>query len=339
MPLFRRVKTVAGSPDNAAVPFDPACGDPDAVRLCAAMSARDWPAARAILDGRDHEHLSFLVDVAAEVPDGQHWLPDVVRSDLRDTLALLMYAARAVCWAWEAHSATEAKNVSRDRFAVFQQRLRLAEDCLQDVVRREPDNATGWYQMLPVARGLDLGQDEARRRFDQVVQYQPGHVWAHRQMLQQLCRKSGGSHSLMHGFAREATLTAAPGSPLGCLVADAYLEEWRDSNPARVSLLMTTVARERIREAADKSVRHPAYRQRPGWPRIHNSFAMAFSLSAEVVLAAEQFRVIGDRATHYPWCYLDRNPRLAFAQRRHKALAAGGGRVSAINKARHLGLL
>jgi hypothetical protein len=293
-------------------------GDPDAVQLRDAMAARDWAAARAILDGRDHDDLSFLLDVAADVPDSEQWLPEVVRADLRDTVALLAYGIRAIAWAWHARTGLRAKYVSQDQFAVFHERLRLAEDCLQDVVRRDPGNATAWYGLMKVARGLQLDPNEKRRRFDQAVTHHPGHLRAHRARLQQVCRKWGGSLEELHTFARDASENAPPGSPLGSLVAEAYFEEWLEKNGD--GGVFAHSAMKAIRQAADRSVNHPDYRKRPGWPGIHNDFAIVFALGGDHRRAAEQFHIIGHLATDYPWGVLRGKAAEDYTQYRTRTL-------------------
>lgn len=128
MPLFgRRASTLSAVQTAPAAIIDPATGDPDAVRPRDATAAWDRAAARATLDGRDHDDLSFLLDVAADVPDSEQWLPEVVHADLRDTVALLAYGIRAIAWAWHARTGLRAMHVSQDQFAVFHERLRLAE--------------------------------------------------------------------------------------------------------------------------------------------------------------------------------------------------------------------
>jgi hypothetical protein len=314
--------TAPGSDPPPALPIDPACGDPDSARLRDALAAADWPTARHLLDGRDPDHLAFMLDMSSSVPGPEQWLPDVIRADLRDTLTPLMYGARVVDWAWDARTGARAKNVGRDQFAVFHERLRLAEDCLQDVVRREPDNTAGWYQLLLVARGLELGEDEAKHRFDQIIARHPTHLRAHLQMLQQLCRKWGGSHEKMHAFAREAAAAAPAGSPLGLLIVYAHIEEWLDLGSEGRGYFKSPEVIASIHAAADRSVRHPDYRPQPGWPTVHNPFAMAFCLAGEHAAAAQQFRVIGDHVTRMPWTYLKGKPGATFLARRTTAYAA-----------------
>lgn len=94
------------------------------------------------------------------------------------------------------------------------------------------------------------------------------------------------------------------------------VEQWVDEWVAAV--------RADLRAAADRSVRHPDYPRRPGWPLSHNAFAMAFSLAKDWTAAAEQFDAIGGLMTEWPWEYLNFAKR-RFRKFRRQALAAGAG--------------
>ncbi len=324
MPIFSRKPKSQRAPKT--VPIDPTFGDPDLTRLQQAMTAADWPAARAMFsNARDPDDLASFIDVAANVPGSEQWLPEVVRAEIQDTLPLLVYGARGIRWAWDARTGKRAKYVSREQFRLFFERLRIAEDSLQGVVRHEPDNITARYQLITLALGLQLGIDEAMRRFGEVVSRYPGHIGAHRVMLQQLCRKWGGSHEAMHSFARDAMLNAPPGSPLGELVAIAHFEHWvdlADERPVSRYLRSKEVLAS-LHEAANRSVRHLDYRPRRDWPQVHNVFALVFSLAGDRGAAAEQFRVIGDLATEFPWANLG-DPGREFCKRRNEAYAGPG---------------
>lgn len=318
MPIFGKRQKAS----TATVPIDPDFGDPELARLRQVMAAEDWPAALSIFAGAaGSDDLAAFVDIASSAPGCEAWLPDVIRADLKATMPLLVYGARAIGWAWDARTGAPAKDVSRDQFALFFERLRIAEDSLQGVVRREPHNTTAWYELVIVAQGLELGIGEARRRFDEVVARHPEHVRAHQQMLQQLCRKWGGSHEAMHAFAHDAMVGAPEGSPLGHLVAVAHLEHWLSLSMGKASrYLQSRKVVASLHEAADRSVRHPDYRRQRDWPWFHNVFAMAFALVGDRRCAAEQFDVIGDLATQWPWEYLDgRDPGRKFYALRDKA--------------------
>jgi tetratricopeptide (TPR) repeat protein len=322
VPLIRNWKS-SRQPVPATLQVDPAFGDPDAALLRDAMERADWDTVQRIITAAaDPDDEAFLVDVAAAVEGCEQWLPDVVRDNLDSTLPLLVYGARAVAWAWEARSRAAAGYVSEEQFALFLERLRLADDCLQSVVRRDPGRAAAWQQLITVARGQQLDLDEATRRFERAVTHHPGQVRAHQQLLQNLCRKWSGSHEKMHRFARESMLNAPPGSPLGHLVALAHLEQWLDQGGDTGYIMSLGVCRS-LHEAADKSIRHPAYQKKPGWPYVHNVFAMAFDLAGERAAAAEQFELIGDLVTQFPWAYRYTDPGLGYSQRRAAVLSAG----------------
>lgn len=327
MPLFRRAKTPPTPPAPAAstpeLPIDPAYGDPDATRLRAAMAAGDWPAARQILTAdHDHDDFAFLIDTASRVPGSEQWLPDAVRGDLDDLLPSLLYGARAITWAWEARTGARAKYVNADQFAVFFDRLRLAEDCLQDVVRRDPDNTAAWTELITVARGLQLGQDEARRRFDQVIRVHPTHARAHRQLLQQLCKKWSGSHEAMFSFARQAHAAAPPGNKLGILIPEAHIEAWIDTHDSDYYKSASVLTE--IQQAARRTVLHPDYHPGKGWPIAHNTFAMTLALANDHRTAAQLFQTLGDHVTEMPWAFHRLGSPRAYIIARTKALAVAG---------------
>jgi hypothetical protein len=318
--LFRR----PGSDRPKTVPIDPAGGDPVAAGLIAALEAADWPTARSVLTSVDPEFLSLYTGYAMDVQGAEQWLPDIVRRDLDDPLPLLVYGARAIGWAWDARTSARAKNVSREQFEVFWERLRIAEDCLQGVVRRSPDNTAAWYHLLITARGLELGIDEARSRFDRAVARYPYHTGLHNVFLQQLLPKWGGSWELAHGFADRAVANGPPGTSLGSLIAAVHIEHWLDLPAGEDDKYIGSgPVRESLRAAADRSIRHPGYRPRPGWPGAHNTFAAAFCLSGDLPAAAEQFRLLGDLATEFPWCYLRGGAGAAYCTWRKVAVRAG----------------
>jgi hypothetical protein len=303
---------------------DPAFGDPDGARLRQAMQAADWPTVRAILSAAtDPDDHAFFVDLASRVQGCEAWLPDVVRDELDSTLPLLLYGARMINWGWDARTGARARYVSREQFVLFYERLRVAEDSLRSVVRREPTNTTAWYQFITSARGLELGLEESRLRLEQVLARHPGHLRAHQMFLQNVCRKWAGSHEEMHAFARRSLLNAPAGSALGHLVAAAHIEHWLDIGGASAKRYMCSAeVRASLRDAADRSVRHGAYRDQRGWPYVRNVFALAFCLAGDQDAAAEQFHYIGRLVTELPWGYIDADPVAAFRRRRAVALAS-----------------
>jgi hypothetical protein len=315
MPLFGRK---AKAPHS----YDPTYGDADAAALLAALAAEDWPAAKALLTDRTHHDLGFLVRVGGKAPAIERWLPAVLRTNPADRTAQLLYGSRMVAWAWEARSDAMPQYVSRDQFEVFFQRLRVAEECLQDLVRHEPGNATAWAESVTVARGLQLLNDESWRRFTAAVEIDPTNDNAHWQMLQTLCRKWFGSHEQMFTFAEDSAKAAPEGTLPGALPVEAHIEQWLDLGEDSPGYFDRPEVKAALHAAADRSVNHPRYRAGKGWPRVHNAFAMTFGVAREFEAAAKQFRIIGEQATDRPWHFLAGEPYERFLDYRKRAYKA-----------------
>ena len=180
----------------------------------------------------------------------------------------------------------------------------------------------GWHRH----RGLRLGRSEARRRYDRLAAIDPHHLPGQWQFLQQLCPKSGGEWPHAHTFARETAAAAPPGSFDPVLVAEAHLEHWLEehgrSAAAGRRYLSAGPVRDELNEAADRSVRHPAFRRTHGWVRVTSTFAMAFALLDDRPAAAALFTALGDLGSDRPWDYLgDPGPTIV----KYRKRAGGGG--------------
>ncbi|MDG4793852.1 DUF4034 domain-containing protein [Micromonospora sp. WMMD1082] len=306
--------------------MDPAQGDPTARALREAAQRRDWGTIRDLLvpvtDPDDH---AFYVESIAGVSGVQDWIGEWVDAEPRSTLPLLVRGAHAVFWAWEARTAARAENVGQEQFKEFWRRLRFAENSLDEVADRDLDDTTARTFLVTSARGRQVDAAEAARRFEDVVARHPHHRIAHEQMLQYRCRKWFGSHDQMFEFARRATATAPAGSPLPNLIVVAHLERWLDLPVGEDDeYLDDDAVRAELNAAADRSVRHPDYVRRPGWPSLHNTFAMGFARSGDLRSAAGQFEVIGDQVTDWPWQYINSNPVIPFLAWRDDAVTAVG---------------
>lgn len=274
-----------------------------------------WPAIRAHLAAaRDGEDLTFLAEGVQSVSGAERWTEEAVAADPGDALALLVSGARHVGWAWHTRGRAAAAAVPESQWQLFHARLETAQERLFAAAERDPALAAPWYFLQIAARGLQSGQDVAQRRFEATCRRSPGHAAAHRQQLEQLSEKWGGSHERMHAFARAAMLDAPEGSRLGELVAFAHLEEWRSRGADPESpWLGGPAVLGALQEAAGHSVLHPAFARRTDWPLAANAFAMAFALAGDHRSARAAFRVLGDRPTEVPWIYLDaRSPLVPF---------------------------
>ncbi|MBY8883119.1 hypothetical protein, partial [Actinacidiphila acidipaludis] len=317
--LFRR---------RPSVGIDPSFGDERlaALRAAAREGARRWPEIRTALSGaQDPEDLTFLVEGLRSVAGLERWIGEVIAAEPDEPLPLLVSGARHVGWAWHARSGLAARYVSDEQWALFRGRLETAQEQLLAAAESAPDLAAPWYFLQITARGLRAGANRAgadveEQRFTAACRHAPGHLAAHRERLLQLTPAWGGSREEMHGFARRSMLAAPAGSPLGELVAAAFLEEWLDRGGDPESVYMRSgQVLGALHEAADRSVRQQSFVRERDWPLTFNTFAMAFALAGDEVAARPLFRAIGDRATEMPWRYLDdRSPLVPFLEWRSR---------------------
>ncbi|KOG43135.1 hypothetical protein AQJ84_31200 [Streptomyces resistomycificus] len=295
---------------------------PELVPLRSAARQGHWPAVQAYFTSLDStEKVSYAVGLLAETADVERMLEKAVADRPADPLPRTLLADRYVRIGWGIRSDLRAKHVSQEQFDQFHDWLRRAEQILIDVCAEQPAYAPAWTVRLITARGLSLGQSEARRRYDRLTAHHPHHYPAQMQLLQQLCPKWGGSWDAAHGFAREAAAAAPDGSHAGALVALAHLEHWLELDGGEAGAYMRGLpVRDDLRFAAQVSVLHSDHRA--GWYGIgaHSAFALAFSLGGHFEDALPHFTALGDRASDFPWSYLP-NPKSAFVKYRKSALA------------------
>jgi hypothetical protein len=319
--------TTSGRPVGSTGPtFDPFDNTPELIPLRTAAQAGDWPAVRAYFAGLDSlDKVSSASAVLADIADIETFLERAAAELPGDPLPRTLLAERYVYIGWDIRSGYRAKHVSRDQFDQFHSWLRRAEQILIEVCAEQPAYVPAWTARLLTARGLELGQAEARRRYDRLSAHHAHHYRAQTQLLQQVCPKWGGSWEAAHGFARECATAAPDGSNSGALVALAHIEHWLDlESPERGAYLRGVPVRDDLRFAAQVSVLHADHR--PDWNTLgaHSAFAFAFSLGGHFADAAPHFAYLGDRATEFPWQYTN-DPKAAFLKFRNSALETRGG--------------
>lgn len=295
---------------------------PDQLQL--AVAAQQWGTVGSLFQPLTVPNKILLAARIVGAPDGSGGFPLVpipVDAPIQDPRVLR--AARLIHIGWDVRTAARAKYVSQEQFTVLHDYLVRAERILIDITAREPDNISAWEQRLTTARGLSLGQAEARRRYTCLAKYDPHNYSAQSCLLQQLCPKWGGSFEEAHTFARERMLAAPEGALSGVLVAQAHAEHWLEL-PAdeREIYLRQPEIRDEVIAAASRSVLHPDCR--PGQEKTsgHGAFAMILSLIGDHAAAAPHFRNLAEPPTGMPWCYLD-DHMAAFQRHRAAALARG----------------
>jgi hypothetical protein len=319
--------TTGGAGGISAPPrFDPFDTLPELVPLRTAATYGDWPATAVFFAGLGtEEQRSFASGLLAGIDGVERYLEQAATALPGDPLPRTLLADRYLHIGWDIRSGARAQHVSRDRFDQFHAWLRRAEQLLIEVCAEHPSYAHAWTVRVVTARGLELGQSEARRRYDRLAAHHPHHYPAQTQLLQSLCPKWSGSWEAAHGFARECAAAAPDGSHSGALVALAHLEHWLElESMERAAYMRGLTVRDDLRFAAQVSVLHPAYR--PGFHGIgaHSAFALAFSLGGHHDDAIPHFLELEDRASEFPWQYMS-DPTAAFIKYRKAALSAAWG--------------
>ena len=291
----------------------------------AALAAGDWPALRALVDAQEPHGRTFLVDQVGDAPDAGDFLRGVHAGQPEDPLAGALLGAHLIRAGWRIRTAERAANVSREQFAQFFDHLRRAEQVLIEVTARHPEEISAWTQRVTSARGLEVGQAEARRRYDRLAAHEPHHLPAQTQLLQQFCPKWSGTWERAHAFARECAETAPAGAPNAVLVVEAYLEHALDhgNTAAAGEFLRAQRARDEIHDAARRSIWHPEFRHGWSWVSVRSTFALAFCLMHEWTAAAQQFAALGDFGDRWFFDYLGDGAK-EFQRFRDRAYAKGG---------------
>ncbi|GLW32533.1 hypothetical protein [Actinoplanes regularis] len=281
-------------PDDAetdTVKFNDLLRDPGARQLLRALRERDWPTARDILTAADPEHFMFYMWCVSGADGLQEWIPDVIRAEPDSTLPLLARGAHAISWAWEARGSGTSSTVGEDQWKVWFQRLKLAENCLDEVIDRDPKCAEAWHYLIVLGRARQLPMEERWRRFNRLIEIDPTHLLGHQQMLENVMAKWSGSTEAMFDFARTRA-AACPGTNIPLLVAQAHREQRRVEGSDKY-LRRADVAGE-IYAAAHNSFWHADYQRSLMTPMVWNQFAHALTVGRYFREACGVYDLIGD---------------------------------------------
>lgn len=293
-----------------------ALGDTRVLALTDAVRADDWAAfttALAPFDlGRDHHVLSEL----AELGGVQNWIVEAAegKEEYRAT-ALLVAGARNIAWGWEARTRASAKNVTREQWRLFHERLEVAEEQLLEAAELRPEWSTPWSRLLTSGRGMSLGDTVNETRLAAALRRDPLDLAAHHEWVSYLQPRWSGEPGQALAFARESLTRAPQGHRLGCVIACAHIEDWVESDDGKC--LETPGIQAELRAAAEHSILHPDYVRVPGWQHDFSLFAMALALAGERRTARRVFGALDGAFTGRPWSYLSQ-PEKQFARFRSR---------------------
>lgn len=266
----------------------------------AAVESRDWDAAAAAFSALGPQELSLAIELVADESDAEQMLEAAVAAEPGDPLARTLLARRYVSIGWEIRTGAWAVDVMAGKAEEFREWLVRAEQILIDVCVDHPEHVPAWEARLLTARGLELGQSEARRRYDRLAALSPHHYRAQRAYLQQVVPKWGGSWEAAEAFVAECASDAPEGSPSRALLASLQVERWLGLGETPDEAML-----ERLREIARASVLHADHVPGPGADSVHAELALLFTFAERHDEAAPHFQALGDHPVSAGWDYLD----------------------------------
>ncbi|GHJ42699.1 hypothetical protein Cs7R123_00410 [Catellatospora sp. TT07R-123] len=272
---------------------------PDLLPLRDAVRAQNWPAVEGFFASLPPQHdPTVAVAMVAKMKRVEIFLSRSGGDPVTSPLAATLLGARLVWLGWEIRTAAQAQYVSDQQFKTFHEYLSRADRLLNEVTSEQPDDIAAWTTRVRIARGLGLGQAEARRRYERAAKARPHPLTAQLDMVQQLCPKWGGSAQAVQAFARECVAQAPPGSLNGAVMADAYLELVSFGGGPEIS---ASDARQDLLSAAAASALDPAFRQVHGWVAALNLLTFALMRAGRPGEAGALFTMLDNRLTEYPW--------------------------------------
>ncbi|HMI93341.1 MAG TPA: hypothetical protein VK509_18345 [Polyangiales bacterium] len=225
-------------------------------------------------------------------------------------LPFLLRGAQGIAWAWEARGSGQADEVSAQAFALFQQRLKLAETDLQRAAALDPKDPTPWALLIWIARGLEQSINHTGDLYREACERDAQNAIAHRHMLTMLSAKWHGSHDAMLDFARAAAQIAPEGSDMPALVLRAHVERWfyssmiEDNDAEADAYLKDPQVRVECENAWARSLGSLALRARPSTILLRNDAAFWFWLVKDAARLKQETQQIGNAHTDMFWSAL-----------------------------------
>lgn len=262
-----------------------------------AADAGDWAGVRRSLDAFTEDQLDTAVNCLMDLDGAETWLEKAAVDDPGDHVLKTVLAARYIVVGWTIRSGARAQHVSREQFDQFHEWLTRAEQLLTEVCAEHPDYLPAWRQRMTAARGLELGQAEARRRYDKVAAVNPHHYAAQTSYVQQIVPKWSGSWEKAAAFAAECRESAPLGSPSRALQLDVLIERWIDDTSVKPDITA-------LPEIAAETVMHPDHQPSIWGAAVHSKLAVLYSLALRPKLAAPHFHALDGFPSRDGWSYL-----------------------------------
>ncbi len=304
-------------------------GDAAARRFRRELARGRWQEFHEFLDtSRDLDDRHFYINELSRLRGRPAWLDEWAAARPQSALPLLFRGSHGIHWAWAARGSGRGLQVRSSAWQAFYDRLVAADRDLAAASALDPADPTPHARAIWAAMGLQLGQDEVWRRYQEAERRQQWHRDANQSMIQALAGKWGGSDAQTLQFARAVSANAPEGNGIHSVLAIAHLEQWESmpyntysSRLARVGYFRQAAVQQEILLAARRSVFSPGHQPTRKTIGDQNIFAMCFYLMRDRAALREQLDQLGRHILPWPWEYLGQ-PGRAFS--RARALARRG---------------
>jgi hypothetical protein len=296
---------------GAVKPYiDTAFGDAESLELRTALLKNDWrPAEGALARTTDPSRYEFLVDTLSNFPGRPAWVDAWPQAVPASAAARMVWGSQTAVWAWEARSSAPAENVRSDAWEIFFQRLRMAEEQLNHATAMAPASSAPWVTLMKTGIGLEVGQDELRRRYAEIASRNPESEPGARTMLTALSRKWGGSHEAMWTFVHDTVGQAVEGSSLHMLIPMGHIEAWlgdrmKGDSPIHHSRYFEQPAVQDEIRTAHRNYFGGAHQPSPFERANREWFAVSFYLMRDFPALRAELEKIGPGIQRTPFGYL-----------------------------------
>lgn len=297
---------------NRRAPF--LTGDTALIAAHSAFLKKDYEPARKLLSVRSSNLRYFFADQLAHELIREQVLAWAENAPNCQAAALLR-AAQGIVWAWDA------KRGDGGDWRDFGDRLKVLETEIRQLVPHDPNRPA---LQLVLGKGADWDHRTLQATYQEGHNLNPNHYPVHRNYLETLLARSGGSHEAALSFATKTMEQCGDGSNLGTLVMTALSEQWlamksfgQESASADILIGQPRVL-QLTEEAYRKSLGSPHYEETHASVVARNEAAFWFFVSKQRPFLKAELQKLKGRYMVHPWGTLA-EPRKAFEAARRMA--------------------
>lgn len=246
-------------------------------------------------DVEDSIKLTQLYRALAEITDDKHIdlmhnvLNEWCNKEPNSHIPPLVRGAFYIIWGWSIRGTDYAKNVPKQAWPIFYEKLEMAKKDLDRSFELNPNDPNSSHLLLTVARGLSYQEDICERYYQNGLKACPWHLGLHFERLEGLKRKWGSSTEEMFEFAKACLKQSKEYPFLGLVMADAYREQWEETDRKE-----NILARDDVWPQIE-GIYNAIIDRYPNNLFVRYSYAKKAFIAKKYDIALRQFDAVGDR--------------------------------------------